>query len=307
LSFTSANDSIDYADITGDQKYFAFNATINLDSNTKYWIALIPSERQRGGSISLNFNSIYLDDTLYTKVVADNGTYSIWDNWDGVNYKAWLKVNKVIPEVYGYFRRDEDDLESYLPKANTKRITTGLLQKEASWAWTIKKFPEPSIVYIYPRYINKFIIKTGTISVASGSTSVTGSGTLFTSALEIGTKIYNSLGNLIGTVSTIANNTSLTLTSNSGLTVISENYNADGYVPFFRDIYVVVRLMVGGEPKDYYKHLDPTTSPIEPIAINDITELAESIVYVYVAKTLEELQNGYHGAPPGDRLVIRSS
>jgi hypothetical protein len=194
-----------------------------------------------------------------------------------------------------------------LPKANTKRITTGLLQKEASWAWTIKKFPEPSIVYIYPRYINKFIIKTGTISVASGSTSVTGSGTLFTSELEIGTKIYNSLGNLIGTVSTIANNTSLTLTSNSGLTVISENYNADGYVPFFRDIYVVVRLMVGGEPKDYYKHLDPTTSPIEPIAINDITELAESIVYVYVAKTLEELQNGYHGAPPGDRLVIRSS
>ena len=307
LSFTSANDSIDYADLTGDQKFFAFNATITLESNTKYWIALVPSERQRGGSVSLNFDSIYLDDTLYTKIVSDNGSYSIWDNWDGVNYKAWLKVNKVIPEVYGYFRRDEDDLESYLPKANTQRITTALLQKEASWAWTIKKFPEPSIVYIYPRYIAKFIIKTGLLSVSSGSTSVTGSGTLFTSELESGSKIYNSAGSLIGTVASIASNTSLTLTSNSGINISSENYNSDGYVPFFRDIYVVIRLMVGGEPKDYYKHLDPTTTPIEPIAVNDISELAESVVYVYVAKTLEELQNGYHGAPAGDRLVIRSS
>jgi hypothetical protein len=28
---------------------------------------------------------------------------------------------------------------------------------------------------------------------------------------------------------------------------------------------------------------------------------------MYVAKSLSELQNGYHGAPPSDRLVIRSS
>jgi len=187
------------------------------------------------------------------------------------------------------------------------RATTALLQKEASWAWTIKKFPEPSIVYIYPRFISKFIAKTGTISVSSGSTSVTGIGTLFTTELETGTQIFNVSGTLIGTISSITNNTNLVLTSNSGLNISGENYNSNGYVPFFRDIYVVIRLLVGGEPKDYYIHLDPTTSPVEPIAINDISELAESIVYVYVAKTLEELQNGYHGAPPGDRLVVRSS
>jgi len=307
LSFTSSNDSIDYADLSGDERLFNFNATINLESNQKYWIALVPSERQRGGTITVNFDAIYLDDTLFTRILSDNGTYSIWDNWEGINYKAWLKVNKLIPEIYGYFRRDEDDLESYLPKANTKRITSALLQKEASWAWTIKKFSEPSIVYIYPRYIPKFIIKTGTISVASGSSNVAGTGTLFTSELEIGSKIYNTIGTLIGTVSSITNNTNLILTSNSSLNVINQSYNSDGYVPFFRNIYVAIRLMVGGEPKDYYKHLDPTTNPIEPIAVNDSTELAESIVYVYVAKTLEELQNGYHGAPPGDRLVIRSS
>ncbi len=307
LSFTSANDSIDFGDLTSSERIFNFNATISLDSNTKYWIALIPSERQRGGSISLNFDSFYLDETLFTKIPLDNGTYSIWDNWGGVNYKAWMKVNEIVPEVYGYFNRDEDDFENYLPKANTQRATTALLQKEASWAWTIKKFPEPSIVYIYPRFISKFIAKTGTISVSSGSTSVTGIGTLFTTELETGTQIFNVSGTLIGTISSITNNTNLVLTSNSGLNISGENYNSNGYVPFFRDIYVVIRLLVGGEPKDYYIHLDPTTSPVEPIAINDISELAESIVYVYVAKTLEELQNGYHGAPPGDRLVVRSS
>ena len=77
------------------------------------------------------------------------------------------------------------------------------------------------------------------------------------------------------------------------------------YVPYQRDIYVSVRLICGGKLTDYTIHLDPTATP-EPYLINP-DQKAESIAYVYIAKTLAELQNGTHGAPAGDRLVIRSS
>src|SRR5438552_999943 len=54
---------------------------------------------------------------------------------------------------------------------------------------------------------------TGTISVSNNDTTVTGTGTSFTTELVAGDVIYETGGNLIGTVSSIANNTSLTLTS----------------------------------------------------------------------------------------------
>ncbi|MEY4332101.1 MAG: hypothetical protein RLZZ196_839, partial [Bacteroidota bacterium] len=235
LVFSSINNSINFTSIKNYDIIFNFDATINLEKNIKYWVLFIPSERQRGGTIQVNLDAVNLNSGLYSQNLTDNSTYSIWDNWDGVNYKAWLKVSEVIPEVYGYFNRDLDYLDAYLPSANTNRITNGLLSKEGSWAFTLKKFPEPSIVTIYPRFSPGF------------------------------------------------------------------------YVPFSRDIYVAIRLMVGGKPKDYYIHLDPTTSPVLPIDINDSLNLADSIAYMYVAKTLEELQNGYHGAPAGDRLVIRST
>ncbi len=77
------------------------------------------------------------------------------------------------------------------------------------------------------------------------------------------------------------------------------------YVPYYNDIYISIRLNCGGAIRDYIIHLDPTVSP-EPILVNS-DDKADSIAYMYVAKTLEELENGYHGAPSGDRLVLRSS
>ena len=77
------------------------------------------------------------------------------------------------------------------------------------------------------------------------------------------------------------------------------------YVPYQRDIYISIRLICGGKLTDYLIHLDPTSTP-EPYLVNP-DQKAESIAYVYIAKTLAELQNGTHGAPAGDRLVIRSS
>jgi hypothetical protein len=60
---------------------------------------------------------------------------------------------------------------------------------------------------------------TGTISTATNTTTVTGSGTSFTTQLQVGSILYNSAGTFIGRVAVIGSNTSLTLTSNAAVAV----------------------------------------------------------------------------------------
>lgn len=59
---------------------------------------------------------------------------------------------------------------------------------------------------------------TGTLSYTVSSATVTGTSTLFTQQLSPGDKLYDPLYTLIGTVSSISSNTSLTLTSNAAIT-----------------------------------------------------------------------------------------
>jgi len=60
---------------------------------------------------------------------------------------------------------------------------------------------------------------TGTITAATNTTTVTGSGTAFLSQLNIGAWIGNTSGSTVGVVQAIANNTSLTLTANATVAV----------------------------------------------------------------------------------------
>ncbi len=62
--------------------------------------------------------------------------------------------------------------------------------------------------------------RTGTITATTGSNEVAGSGTTFTS-LAVGDKIYNNNSQLIGVISSIESNTSLTLVSNSLINITS--------------------------------------------------------------------------------------
>lgn len=59
---------------------------------------------------------------------------------------------------------------------------------------------------------------TGTITSTTGSTSVSGTSTLFTVEVAVGDKIYSG-GTLIGTVASIASNTALTLAANGAAAV----------------------------------------------------------------------------------------
>jgi len=68
---------------------------------------------------------------------------------------------------------------------------------------------------------------TGTITASTGSTTVTGVGTLFTMDLAVNDTIRNSSGVFIGKVASIANNTSLTLTLNAKVAVTGGTYIAN--------------------------------------------------------------------------------
>jgi hypothetical protein len=74
---------------------------------------------------------------------------------------------------------------------------------------------------------------TGTVTCATNSNVVTGSGTAFLSQLNIGAWIGNTAGNTVGIVQSIANNTSLTLTANAAVAIsgATARYNPYG-VPY---------------------------------------------------------------------------
>ena len=71
---------------------------------------------------------------------------------------------------------------------------------------------------------------TGTITAATNTATVTGSGTAFLSQLNVGAWIGNTSGNTAGIVKAIANNTSLTLTANSAVAIAgaAARYNPYG-------------------------------------------------------------------------------
>jgi hypothetical protein len=71
---------------------------------------------------------------------------------------------------------------------------------------------------------------TGTVTCATNSNTITGSGTSFTTQLNIGAWIGNTSGNTVGIVKAIANNTSLTLTANAAVAIsgATARYNPYG-------------------------------------------------------------------------------
>lgn len=72
---------------------------------------------------------------------------------------------------------------------------------------------------------------TGSISVSSGTTSVTGSGTGF-SRLNVGDVILSSTNSQVGVVSEVVNNTSLFVKQNSSITLSSDNFSFIPYQQF---------------------------------------------------------------------------
>jgi len=80
--------------------------------------------------------------------------------------------------------------------------------------------------------------RTGTITTSTSSTTVTGSGTLFLSELEVGSIIQRTNGNVLGTVASIIDNVTLMLTANAAQSRTNDAYQAQ-VVPFPGDAVVI--------------------------------------------------------------------
>ena len=70
--------------------------------------------------------------------------------------------------------------------------------------------------------------RTGTITTTTGSSTVTGSGTLFTTEISVGNIIKRTDNTVIGTVASISSNTSLTLTGNAANNNTNVAYRSQG-------------------------------------------------------------------------------
>jgi hypothetical protein len=84
---------------------------------------------------------------------------------------------------------------------------------------------------IVTRATSALVAGTGTITTSTSSTTVTGVGTLFTTEVDyVGKALYTSADVYIGTVASIASNTSLTLSANAAVAVTGGGYK-HGYLP----------------------------------------------------------------------------
>jgi hypothetical protein len=92
----------------------------------------------------------------------------------------------------------------------------------------------------------------GTISATSGSPTVTGSGTSFTTQVQVGQMFFGYVGStprLLGIVTAIGSNTSLTLGGNSPLTLSAVDYGAVNKInPVKKPFFMRVDVIEGDDP-----------------------------------------------------------
>lgn len=112
-----------------------------------------------------------------------------------------LKITRLVVVLFCFFL-------SNLAFAQSGTVTSG-----ASGNWNADA-----------TWVNINITRSGTISCSTGSTTVTGTGTLFLTELTVGSVIQRTNGNAIGTVAAINSNTSLTLTANAGTNQTNQAY-----------------------------------------------------------------------------------
>lgn len=114
---------------------------------------------------------------------------------------------------------------------------------------------------------------TGSLQFNSGSANVTGTGTLFTSELEVGDILYYLTGTALGTVSSITNNTNLVLVSNSTVNYSGSVFKSNGNTDY---IQLSDSSKVGS-----YKFLKHSTSGISTYyeASDEELELTFGITY----------------------------
>lgn len=114
--------------------------------------------------------------------------------------------------------------------------------------------------------------------------------------------IYQADGTWAYTCSPLSQPSTITLYPRAVNTANSSSTPAWQYIKFQHDIHVVVRILTASGIVDKSVVLSAGSS--SPVSLGP--DIALGIVYLAVAKTAQELATPTHGAPPGDRISLRS-
>ena len=133
----------------------------------------------------------------------------------GKAYVSGYEITKVATE-YVYIDKTRDSSHQVQVTAATIPQTVGnyALVDGLNFVPPVDTFDDVTLYNQYTVRGSKTVTLTGTITTTTSSTSVTGSGTSFTTQLAVGSVIYSGT-TYVGTVASIASNTSLTLTTNA--------------------------------------------------------------------------------------------
>jgi hypothetical protein len=199
---------------------FVFESPVYVQDNTEYCFVL------QSDSNNYNVWISYMGDQIpgsgrtisvqpYAGVMFKSQNASTWTQDDNADIKFTINRAVFNTSVIG-------DVEFVNDAVPYDTLDTDPFQT-ASGSTTVRMWhydhgmPTGSTVDISA--VNCNDLGTGTITASTSSTTVTGVGTAFTTELAVGSALYSSEDVLIGSVSSIASNTSLTLTANSGVAI----------------------------------------------------------------------------------------
>jgi hypothetical protein len=128
---------------------------------------------------------------------------------------------------------------------------------------------------------------TGTITASTSSTTVTGVGTSFTTELAVGSSLYNSQDVLIGSVSAIASNTSLTLASNSGVAVTGAAFQYVAPVNGIPATEIYTTHIIGNVDSDSYTIVTTTAATSSGYTGGDSVKASRNVQYSIINPSIQ--------------------
>jgi hypothetical protein len=129
---------------------------------------------------------------------------------------------------------------------------------------------------------------TGTITASTSSTTVTGVGTAFTTQLAVGSALYNSQDVLIGSVASIASNTSLTLTANSAVVAASgSTFQYVAPINGIPAIEIFTNKIIGNVDPDSYTFSVSTAATASGYTGGDSVKASRNIQYDIITPSVQ--------------------
>lgn len=267
---------------------FTFESPVYVQDNTEYCFVLQSDSNNYNVWISYMGDQIpgsgrTISNQPYAGVMFKSQNASTWTQDDNADIKFTINravfntsviadvefVNDVVP----YDTLDNDPFET-ISGSTTVRV----------WHYD-HGMPTGSTVTISA--VNCNDPGTGTVTASTSSTTVTGVGTAFTTQLAVGASIYNSADVLIGSVASIASNTSLTLTANAAVAVTGSAFQYVAPINGVPAIEMFANKIIGNVDPDSYTVSVTTAATTSGYTGGDAVRATRNIQYDIITPSVQ--------------------